>query len=93
MGGAYNRVPPGATAFAHRDQRFLLEHGSNPQSRWIDRSWAVAHEEGSGRVYPNFPDPALDDWASAYHGDNHARLVAIKQAYDPDRLFTFPQSV
>jgi FAD/FMN-containing dehydrogenase len=93
MGGAYNRIAADATAFAHRDQRFLLEHVAAPASTWIDRSWGIAHAEGSGRVYPNFPDPALVDWASAYHGDNHARLVAIKQTYDPGRLFTFPQSV
>jgi FAD/FMN-containing dehydrogenase len=93
MGGAYNRVAAGATAFAHRDQRFLLEHVAAPDSPWTDRSWGIAHAEGSGRVYPNFPDPALVDWASAYHGENHARLVAVKQTYDPGRLFTFPQSV
>jgi FAD/FMN-containing dehydrogenase len=93
MGGVYNRIAAEATAFAHRDQRFLLEHGAEPSSGWIDRSWEIAHADGSGRVYPNFPDPALDDWASAYHGGNYARLVAVKRAYDPDRLFTFPQSV
>jgi FAD/FMN-containing dehydrogenase len=93
MGGAYNRVAADATAFAHRDQRFLLEHVAAPASTWIDRSWDIAHAEGSGRVYPNFPDPALVDWASAYHGDGHARLVAIKRTYDPGRLFSFPQSV
>ena len=91
MGGAYNRNRDGA--FAHRDQRFLLEHISRPTSSWIDRSWATAHADGSGRVYPNFPDPALDDWATAYHGDNLARLTAVKRKYDPDRLFTFPQSL
>jgi FAD/FMN-containing dehydrogenase len=93
MGGAYNRVAAAATAFAHRNQRFLLEHVGAPASDWVDRSWAIAHADGSGRVYPNFPDPALNDWATAYHGDNHARLVAVRRAYDPDRLFTFPQSV
>jgi FAD/FMN-containing dehydrogenase len=91
MGGAYNRTTAGA--FAHRDQRFLLEHISQPASSWIDRSWATAHADGSGGVYPNFPDPALDDWATAYHGDNLARLAAVKRKYDPDRLFAFPQSL
>lgn len=91
MGGAYNRVAQDATAFAHRDTRFLLEHvGDAP---WVDRSWATAHAEGSGRVYPNFPDPALDDWATAYHGDNHPRLTAVKHAYDPHRFFDFPQAI
>lgn len=90
VGGAYNRVPANATAFVHRAQRFLLEHVASNDTEWVDRSWEIAHAHGSGRVYPNFPDPRLDGWAAAYHGDNVARLVAIKQAYDPERLFRFP---
>ncbi|MEU8236488.1 FAD-binding oxidoreductase [Actinoplanes sp. NPDC048967] len=93
MGGAYNRVAPDATAFTHRRERFLLEHIGEATDPWVDDSWAVAHADGSGHVYPNFPDPALDDWATAYHGDNYPRLLAVKDAYDPRRLFTFPQAV
>jgi FAD/FMN-containing dehydrogenase len=93
MGGAYNRVAADATAFAHRGERFLLEHVGEPDDPWVDASWAVAHADGSGRVYPNFPDPALEDWAAAYHAGNHARLVAVKKAYDPDRFFDFPQAI
>ncbi|HEY3003764.1 MAG TPA: FAD-binding oxidoreductase, partial [Kribbellaceae bacterium] len=93
MGGAYNRVAPNETAFAHRSERFLLEHVGEDSTRWVDRSWAIAHAHGSGRVYPNFPDPQLDSWADAYHGGNLARLVAAKHAYDPDRLFRFPQAL
>ena len=94
MGGAYNRVPTGATAFAHRGERFLLEHGAAASSDWPDVSWAIAHSDGSGRVYPNFPDPALgDDAPLAYHAENLARLAAVKRRYDPDRLFDFPQSL
>jgi hypothetical protein len=44
-------------------------------------------------VYPNFPDPDLIDWAAAYHGGNHARLVQIKQAYDPHHRLRFDQSL
>ena len=93
MGGAYNRVAAGATAFAHRGERFLLEHTAGPADRWIDGSWTTAHAGGSGHVYPNFPDPALDDWAAAYHAGNHPRLAAVKNAYDPHRFFDFPQAV
>ncbi|TQM14778.1 FAD-binding oxidoreductase [Pseudonocardia kunmingensis] len=93
MGGAYNRIAEDATAFAHRSERFLLEHAADVGDPWVDRSWAIAHVDGSGRVYPNFPDPALDGWATAYHGANHARLAAVKSAYDPHRLFDFPQAV
>lgn len=36
---------------------------------------------------------SLDDWATAYHAGNHPRPAAAKKAYDPDRLFEFPQSI
>ncbi|MGH3203333.1 MAG: FAD-binding oxidoreductase [Streptosporangiaceae bacterium] len=93
MGGAYNRVAEDATAFAHRGERFMLEHIAGAADPWVDRSWATAHADGSGRVYPNFPDPALDDWAAAYHAGNYPRLAAVKNAYDPHRFFDFPQAI
>jgi FAD/FMN-containing dehydrogenase len=98
MGGAYNRVPADATAFAHRDERYLVEHvlvadaGAPAAGReWVARSWATAHPWGSGRVYPNFPDPDLADWANAYYGANHERLLRVKRAYDPDNLLRFAE--
>ena len=64
--------PGDATAFAHRAERFLVKHevtvdaGAGDDARaWLDRSWDIVHPWGSGRVYPNFPDPALDDHAAA----------------------------
>jgi hypothetical protein len=87
LGGAYSRVPADATAFAHRDARFLLEHVQAPGHAWATRSWATAHRWGTGRVYPNFPDPELPDWDEAYHAGNRDRLLRIKRAYDPDDVF------
>jgi hypothetical protein len=57
LGGAYNRVDTDATAFAHRTQRFPLDHVAEDADgdEWIDRSWAIAHPHGTGRVYSNFP--------------------------------------
>ena len=67
-GGAYNRLPAEATAFAHRAERFLLKHEVVDASaseaerqaarRWLSRSWALVHPRGSDGVYPNFPDPS-----------------------------------
>ncbi|MEV5965535.1 FAD-binding oxidoreductase [Kribbella sp. NPDC051952] len=92
LGGAYNRVPADATAFVHRGERFVLEHLGTDREQ-VRRSWTIAHPHASGRVYPNFPDPDLTDWVEAYHGPNHARLAAIRQHYDPERVFHFPQSL
>jgi hypothetical protein len=56
-----------------------------------DRCGATAYADGSGRDYPNFSDPELDDWAAAYHAGSYPRLAAVKNAYDPDRFFDFPK--
>jgi FAD/FMN-containing dehydrogenase len=93
MGGAYNRTAESATAFAHRSERYLLEHIAEAPDTWIDRSWAIAHADGSGRIYPNFPDTQLDNPATAYHAGNYPRLTAVKNTYDPHRFFDFPQSI
>ena len=103
-GGAYNRRPPDATAFVHRDQLFSLEHtilvdptASAARKRaaheWVMRSWASVHPSGSGRVFPNFPDPELADWGRAYYRENYARLLEVKAQYDPHNLFRFRQSL
>ena len=103
-GGAYNRVPAEATAFAHRRELFLLKHAVTVEPdtqavekgaalRWLRRSWAKGRPWGTGRAYPNFPDPDLEDWPRAYHGSNLERLALVKERYDPDNLFCFHQSV
>ena len=103
-GGAYNRMREDATAFAHRAERFLLKHdvtidaGADAARRrsardWLARSWALVHPWGSGRVYPNFPDPELDGWPAAYHAGNLDRLMRVKAAYDPGNVFRSQQSL
>ncbi|MGH8892256.1 MAG: BBE domain-containing protein [Actinomycetes bacterium] len=93
MGGAYDRVPAGATAFAHSGESIRLEHVGEGGWLWVDKSWTIARADGSGRVYPNFPDPDLENWATACHGENYHRLLTVKKAYDPDASFSFPQSL
>jgi FAD/FMN-containing dehydrogenase len=99
-GGAYNRVAPGATAFPHRKELFLVQHmleleseasGTERQSgrTWLGHSWELVHQWGSGGVYPNFPDPDLENPERAYYGENYARLMRVKTAYDPDNIFRF----
>lgn len=103
-GGAYNRIPAEATAFAHRDELFMIEHAVSVDPAapgaevagaraWLAASWAAVHPYGSGRVYPNFPDPDLEDWPDAYHAGNYGRLLQVKHAYDPDDWFHFRQSI
>jgi FAD/FMN-containing dehydrogenase len=103
-GGAYGRVVPDETAFAHRDQHFLIAHSgmvghrATDQERtavreWVRRSWQTVHPWGSGAVYPNYPDPELVGWQRAYYGNHLERLTRVKARYDPDHVFRFPQSL
>lgn len=93
LGGAYAGVPVDTTAFAHRGARFNLEHVGPVSSPWVDRSWKIAHADGSGAVYANFPDLALTNATTAYHAGHLARLSRVKRAYDPNRVFDFPQCI
>ena len=103
-GGAYNRTRADATAFVHRAELFLLKHAvvvkpdapaaeRQAARRWLARSWELVRSWGSGRVYQNFPDPDLLNWAHAYYGTNYDRLARIKARYDPDDFFRFRQSL
>ena len=96
-GGAYNGVDPGATAFVHRTDRFLVRYavsvdpsastGHRAAARdWLDRAWLALHPHGTGRAYQNFPDSTLDHEQRAYYGDNLDRLEQVRAAYDPHRL-------
>jgi Berberine and berberine like len=93
--GAYTRVPPDATAFPHRSERFLLKHaavvtdpaGVDAGRRWLERSWALTRPHGTGGVYPNFPDPDLADPELAYFGANRERWARVRETYDPGRVF------
>jgi FAD/FMN-containing dehydrogenase len=103
-GGGYNRPSAEATAFVHRDDLYWLKHatevdpGASSAKKdaahdWVTRSWRTVHRWGTGRVFPNFPDPDLEDWAQAYYGTNLGRLLSVKARYDPGNLFRFHQSL
>ncbi|MDJ0345113.1 FAD-binding oxidoreductase [Streptomyces sp. H10-C2] len=96
LGGAVNRVDPGATAFVHRRSRFLAQYiASDALSRttWLDTLYEAMRRHASGSAYQNYTDPALKDWRQAYYGSAAARLTELKKKYDPDRLFDFPQAL
>jgi len=104
MGGAVNRVAPAATAYVHRNALFQAQYttgwtpGAEPagvarQRAWQRAFWRSMRPYASGQAYQNYIDPDLANWRQAYYGANYARLTQVKAAYDPDRVFTFPQAV
>jgi FAD/FMN-containing dehydrogenase len=104
LGGAINRVAPGATAFVHRNALFDAQYTTTwplgsasaevaRQHAWEQSFWQSMRPYASGQAYQNYIDPSLANWQQAYYGANYTRLTQVKAAYDPDRLFNFPQAV
>jgi FAD/FMN-containing dehydrogenase len=104
LGGAINRVAPGATAFVHRNALFDAQYTTTwpvgsasaevaRQHAWQQSFWQSMRPYASGQAYQNYIDPSLTNWRQAYYGANYTRLTKVKATYDPHRLFTFPQAV
>lgn len=104
FGGAVNRVPSDATAFAHRDSRFFFGYSvgamaelprkeQDAAEEWVNSCWTTMQKYSSPHSYQNFADPALVDWRNSYYGANYPRLRKVRAMYDPDRFFRFPQAI
>jgi FAD/FMN-containing dehydrogenase len=104
FGGAISRVAPAASAFVHRDALFLAQYTTDwppgadaaavtSQHGWLRAFYGSVHRYASGQAYQNYIDPDLTTWRQAYYGANYPRLAQVKAAYDPGRLFRFPQSI
>ena len=63
------------------------------QHAWQQSFWQSMRPYASGQAYQNYIDPNLATWRQAYYGANYTRLTQVKAAYDPDRVFSFPQAV
>lgn len=100
-GGAVARVPPHATAFAHRagvlwNMQFQA-YWSDPAEqddniRWVEdfRRSLLPFTRGA---YVNYIDRDIHDWPSQYYGDNFTKLTEVKRAWDPRNVFRYPQSI
>jgi FAD/FMN-containing dehydrogenase len=100
IGQAVAAVPDDATAFSHRDARYLF----HPIAMWsapaddepmiaASRAFAdVMSQFGTGGAYLNFT-PEADRVRDAYGDEKYARLVALKDVYDPQNLFRLNQNI
>jgi len=100
IGQAIAAVPDDATAFSHRDARYLF----HPISGWTDpdddermiaanRAFAAAMRPfATGAAYLNFTLEG-DRVRGAYGEHKYARLVALKDTYDPGNLFRLNQNI
>jgi FAD/FMN-containing dehydrogenase len=99
IGQGVAAVPDDATAFSHRDAAYLF----HPISTWEDsadderviaanRAFCDAMRPfTTGAAYLNFsPEDRVRD---AYGDEKYARLVALKDRYDPGNLFRLNQNI
>jgi FAD/FMN-containing dehydrogenase len=96
-GGAIARVGESETAFRGRSTRYVV----NPEANWEDAAddeanvtWArsvlrALEPHAIGGAYLNFPGflEEGEDLVRSSHGDNYARLAALKARLDPENLF------
>ena len=100
MHGAVCRSAPEATAFDLREPGAVhvwisaaWDDSSDEAASitWVDETWSTLQAYSGGRVYANFPGSAGDP-AAAY-GANYARLVTLKNQYDPSNMFQGNQNI
>jgi catechol 2,3 dioxygenase len=101
MGGAIRRVPHEATAFPHRDARWLINvpgqwsdpADSDAEIAWVRSTYARLRPFLSGGAYSNFMEDDESDAAGTAYGDTLARLAQIKRTYDPENVFRLNQNI
>ncbi len=94
VGGQVARVAPTATAYWNRDAEYDLlmgaawvNHAEDEHNIAVMRDLWKAFEPLTRGYYVNTEPSAAESRVKATYGDNYARMVQIKDKYDPKNLF------
>jgi Berberine and berberine like len=101
VGGAIARVPAAATPYVNRDALYdcfpvaIWDDPADDEAnmRWARELWTAMRPFSTGGVYANNLGDEGDDRVKAAYGENHARLVALKNKCDPQNFFRLNQNV
>jgi FAD/FMN-containing dehydrogenase len=101
MGGAIGRVDPAATAFPHRNSRWLFNahatwaspDDTDAELAWLRRTFAALEPHLSGGAYVNMMGDSDGVAGTGAHSGTLRRLQAVKAAYDPDNVFRLNQNI
>lgn len=101
LGGAMARVPPDATAFAHRERRLMVTFAASYQDpdqaasheAWVVDSLAALRPAAHGVHVSFLGDEGITRVHEAYPDQTYERLAAIKRRYDPANLFRANQNI
>jgi FAD/FMN-containing dehydrogenase len=101
VGGAQSRVPDDATAYQGRSAAYVM----NVHGRWSDASqdetciawcrdlWNAMAPHATGEAYVNFMTEDDGGRVESAYGSSYARLVELKNRYDPGNLFRMNQNI
>ncbi len=95
LGNAANRIGKDETAFSHRDARYdciAIAGWTDPADAERNIQWTRSFYEltgpfSLGGVYVNSGTAEQDTLKLAYRDETYARLVALKNQYDPTNFF------
>ncbi|MGH7894329.1 MAG: FAD-binding oxidoreductase [Candidatus Binatia bacterium] len=99
--GAACRVGATETAFSHREPGFNFAVNASWQdpaeasrtTEWGRGFWDAMQPFLRSAVYSNYLGEEGEDRARAAYGPNYARLVALKNTYDPTNFFRLNQNI
>jgi FAD/FMN-containing dehydrogenase len=103
MGGAMGRADGDAMALSVKDAAwtyFCLAMWMDPLEDEANIAWTRGFHEAMrqfcvGTALPNFiePDEGVARLRASYGEEKYARLVALKQRWDPDNIFSLNQNI
>ena len=100
MGGACANIAHGDTAYFYRKAKFLVVYSDQWLQPSADRQHIRDLDELRNRLLPyawgdyvGNPDRSFSDYLKEYYGSNAAKLIDVKQKYDPDNVFRFEQGL
>ncbi len=104
LGGAVDARKSDDMAFIHRGYSMLssidLEWSEadsaavvSRNQQWLNQFHDQMEPYTSSACYQNFVDPSQQGYLNAYYGQHLSRLQAVKRKYDPNNLFSYPQSI
>src|SRR6266849_4203151 len=98
--GAASRASPTETAFALRDESYVMcivaaweDDQADLHRAWARTFWTAMQPFASKGVYVNFLDDEREGQVQAAYGVNYERLVALKNTYDPTNFFSLNQNI
>jgi FAD binding domain/Berberine and berberine like len=98
--GAASRVSPTETAFALREESYVISmlaawDGGEAERHiaWARACWRALLPFASSGVYVNFLGNEGEERVRAAYSVNYERLVALKNTYDPTNFFSLNQNI